>query len=529
LAQVTQTAQLFLNDLNDTENLIYKETTGYWANTYIPGDPEIRALKARLSQWDRKRIAPIVGHNGEIESRANQNSLPFDPPSNAALAVYLQADKKAIQGPTRMRLQVGLQATERFSGQRPAMNVGIVVDVQGEKSNQLASKLKALLEALAKTKQPGDRFSLVIAGEDGGEWIPYDEFRHGPIQVAINKLFGKRKESRSYVDLIEAVELSTEIVQQHDDPSAVLGSSMIILISSADLTDSIDSLQAMAHQNALKGTTMSVFPLGETIDLSHVSRLVLSGQGQRRILTSVNEAENLVSKELLSSSRAVARAVRLRIRLAKGVKLVKVFDSYRLDEAKAEQVRQAEQSIDKRLSQNFGIQADRGEDEEGIQIVIPSFYAGDSHVVMLDIVVSKPGPIADVTVRYKDLLYLNNGVVRSNLNISRLGQYPGPLQYNVLKNMLAIKLSQSIRRASAYLSDDEVEQANAELIYMRDLFQGMRQQITAWSNDQELLNDELLLSQYIAILGSPNTPHDFSNIAASMRFAGYRKLFSNHK
>jgi hypothetical protein len=39
-----------------------------------------------------------------------------------------------------------------------------------------------------------------------------------------------------------------------------------------------------------------------------------------------------------------------------------------------------------------------------MQIVIPSFFTGDSHVILLDVVVAGPGPVADVTLRYKDLV-----------------------------------------------------------------------------------------------------------------------------
>ena len=41
----------------------------------------------------------------------------------------------------------------------------------------------------------------------------------------------------------------------------------------------------------------------------------------------------------------------------------------------------------------IGIETDRGLDEEGIQVVIPSYYADDAHVVLLDVVVPGPGPV----------------------------------------------------------------------------------------------------------------------------------------
>ena len=112
------------------------------------------------------------------------------------------------------------------------------------------------------------------------------------------------------------------------------------------------------------------------------------------------------------------------IRLAPGVQLVDVIGSQRLDEGRAQEVRDAEQSIDQRLSRNLGIETDRGLDEEGIQMVIPSFYADDAHVVLLDVVAPGPGPVADVTVRYKDLVHMKNGVARAHLRSVAPGSPP---------------------------------------------------------------------------------------------------------
>ena len=64
-----------------------------------------------------------------------------------------------------------------------------------------------------------------------------------------------------------------------------------------------------------------------------------------------------------------------------------MLGSERLDNLAATRVKAAERSLDVRISKNLGIQQDRGDDEEGIQIVIPAFHAGDSHVILLDVVV----------------------------------------------------------------------------------------------------------------------------------------------
>ncbi|MEE4376640.1 MAG: hypothetical protein V2J55_03895 [Candidatus Competibacteraceae bacterium] len=46
-------AQGFLTQRESLENLSFQPANGYWANTYIPGDPAIRLLAGRLRHWDR--------------------------------------------------------------------------------------------------------------------------------------------------------------------------------------------------------------------------------------------------------------------------------------------------------------------------------------------------------------------------------------------------------------------------------------------------------------------------------------------
>src|SRR6185437_14784178 len=113
---------------------------------------------------------------------------------------------------------------------------------------------------------------------------------------------------------------------------------------------------------AVAGIPVSVVAVGAGAPLPELDRLALAGQGSRRALAARADAPRLVDEELSADSNVVARAVRLRIRLAAGVRLVGIVGSRRLDEAQAQRVREAERSIDLRLSRNLGIESDRGDD-----------------------------------------------------------------------------------------------------------------------------------------------------------------------
>jgi hypothetical protein len=412
------------------------------------------------------------------------------------------------------------------------MNVGVVLDLRRPVDDATGAKLRALVAALARARQPGDRFSITVAGHPGGLLVAPEDFRYGPIRVAMQSLFTTTSKSRApAMDLAAAVQTATQSVRQGDDPSAPLGASLVLLVSTAPFTKQRESLERMTHENAVAGIGMSVVAVGGGADLVSIDRLALLGQGHRRVLAAAEDAVTLVDRELHAASRAVARAVRLRIRLAPGVELIDVLGSKNLSDQAAQRVREAERSIDQRMARNIGIRADRGEDEEGIQIVIPSFFAGDSHALLLDVVVPGPGPVADISVRYKDLVYRRNGVARARLTIEDGHSEPGPLERNVLKNQLAYALASSATAAGQQLAAGDRRAAAHTLTTARELITGMRQEIPAWDNDYELLGDEALLAQYLTVLGSrfAGSSQQQRHLADSLRYLAFRRLIPTHK
>jgi hypothetical protein len=530
-ADPREVARRFLAERERLTGLGFQPASGYWANTYVPGDPSIRLLEARLQRWNRSTLRARIG-DPRLEAAAQQNRQPFDVPQNAALATYLHADKRAVEGRSRLRVQIGLQASHKRSGLRPDMNVGVVLDLRRPLDETTGARLRALMMALAKARQPGDRFSITVAGHPGGLLIAPADFRFGPIRVAMQSLFTDSSETPApSMDLLAALHTAAENVRQGDDASGPLGASLVLLVSTAPLGEQRESLERMAHENAVAGIGLSVVAVGDGADLASIDRLVLLGQGHRRVLAASDDATQLVDRELHAASRAVARAVRLRIRLAPGVELIDVLGSRNLSEAAAQRVREAERSIDQRLARNIGIRADRGEDEEGIQVVIPSFFAGDSHAVLLDVVVPGPGPVADVSVRYKDLVYKRNGVARAQLAIKDGHRGPGPLQRNVLKNQLAHELARSAATAGQQLAAGDYRGAVHTLSSARDLLAGIRLEVSGWDSDDELRGDVALLEQYLKVLSSgyAGAGQHRQHLADSLRYVAFRRLIPPYK
>ena len=494
-------SEIFLEARRTFEGLSFREARGYWVNTYIPGDPKIRFLAARLAQAQLTLRPHLL---------ARPVAQPFDAPSRGALSVSLHADRRALREPGRLLVQVGLKATTSHGRRRPPMNVGIVLDRDGRH----ALEMRALVEALQAMKAPGDRFRLILPGR--GEVVAPDDFRHGPLTLALSQ-----PSNGHLVGLVGAVRLAIEKVHAGDDPTMPLGTSLVLVATTRAIGNAIGALSQLAHQSALGGVSLSAVGVGDKIDRAELERLVLSGQGRRYFLEESADANRIVDQELAATSRAVARALRLRIKLADGVKLVNVLDSSPLSERQSERVRQAEKSIDLRLSRNLGIEADRGKDEDGIQIVIPSFYAGDAHTILLDVVAPGPGPIAEVTVRYKDLAALENTVTKASLALPGTMATEGPLERNVLKNYLALYLSRELEGAADMLDRGEKRSALARIEDLRSLWAGLP--VAAFARDRETARDIAMLSEYVTAFTSSTTPRLVAYFADSLRYAGAGK------
>ncbi len=524
-----EAALAFLAERASLDGLTFKDAKGYWANTYLPGDPATRFLQARLRQYDPAALASYTTTPLRLHNAVRPTPQPFDSPDNAAVAVYLHADRRGLSGENRFLVQIGLKAIERHAGRRPAMNVGVVLDLRGEIPVDIAASMRALLLALNEAKELGDRFRLVVAGRPGGLVLEPDDFRHGTIAVTWNRFFGPAESVAPFDDptltLAGAAAKAIQSVNQDDDPTAVLGSSLVLLVTSQSLGDATGTLSGLAHQSAVAGIPLSVVGVGGNVTPNELERVALAGQGNRRLLELGSEAAGLVDLELSAASRVVARAVRLRIRLARGVKLVDVLGSERLDEVRAQKVREAEQSVDLRLSRNLGIEADRGEDEEGIQIVIPNFYAGDEHAIVLDVVASGPGAIADVTVRYKDLAFLRNGVSRARLALERQQKAAGPLEYNVLKNLLAQRLSAVLEEAGVALAQANQAEATRLLTEFNGLLTGLRLELPGLQNG-DLARDIAMLNEYTTLLGTQvvEQPGPRNYLSDSLRYAARLKV-----
>ncbi|MCA9515574.1 MAG: hypothetical protein KC635_11580, partial [Myxococcales bacterium] len=340
--------------------LTFVPARGYFENTYHPGDGELA--------WLREAVMGGIARDGRrvaLDELAEPVKQPFDRPRDAALAVVLASDTPAVDGPARVTLQVGLAAAEQAPARRAPLNLGIVVDVAGVVGDEERRALWSAAEAVAADRQAGDRL-VVVAVTAAGPRVLAAEDATGPAAVTRFLADALVESSGGGGDVSGAVTRAYALVRGAMREDAAVGENAVVLMTPRDLDDAgVRALLEVAHGQAVGGVHLSTVGIGGRVDGAELTALAAAGQGRRHVAARPDEARKVVGEELAAAGRAVARAVRLRIRLAEGVKLVGVVGSRRLDEVDASKVRAAEKAIDQRVAATTGIAADRGEDEDG--------------------------------------------------------------------------------------------------------------------------------------------------------------------
>lgn len=493
-------ALAFVDERERISGVLTQQAAGYWENTYVPGAVELRQLGQRVLPGDRAhRVLPYP--------------QPLDAPERAALSVSVTSDRTFANGPTRALVQVGIRATDAVAGRRPALNLAVILDLDDSQELAETELVETILRQLARSWEAGDNVSLIVAGRPGGVLAEPGRLTWGQATVLAQSLL---ENEGPRLSIHEAWFEALTRVQAGS--AAALGADMILVVTDGAHRDRGAALDVQAHRAAIDGVVTSVMLLNDLPYDAELSATVMAGQGTLRTVLSADDAEQAVQAEIDATATTVARAIRLRLRLGPNVRLVDVIGSRRLDAQQAQRVREAEQSIDQRVAAALGIRADRGNDEDGIQIVIPAFRAGDTHVILLDVLLTGPGPVLDVRARYKDIVQLRNGETRSALALPPTNVAAGPLQQNVWKNLVGWQITEALRAAGSHLAVDRRQAAIDALDEAIGLVTGMQQQIPTWANDRDLTRDLVLLRDYRNTIPTTSNP---TLLANSMQYAAW--------
>src|SRR5205823_13182059 len=164
----------------------------------------------------------------------------------------------------------------------------------------------------------------------------------------------------------------------------------VILLSDGEVTAGVSDLHQFEQLvSAAAEQDVQTTTVGVGVDFNEELMLAVAreGKGNYHFLRDAADTQRVFAQELEELTHVVAKAIRLRIRLADGVGLVRVLGASTLSSGETQQVKAEEKRIDRKVADELGIARNRQHepDEPGLKLLIPSFYRGDHHVVMLEL------------------------------------------------------------------------------------------------------------------------------------------------
>jgi len=473
-------------DHNERPPARFLPRTFYFENSYLGGNAAYLERLSRLAR-DFPKERPYL--------QALLPEQPLDPPSKAGLSLSLSLDRSWIDKPGRLLLQVGLQGSKRFGWRRPPLDLILYLD--GLSKAQSLRAARAFLKGL----EPQDRLGLVQGAQRLIPLSKPDDFRLALIRQTLQHQPEIPARDLTAQLLSAAAEFDRDGAQHR-----IPGSRSLIILSESEDERRVSSAERAAHALNLRGVVSSVIALNQLPWWSVAG----AGYGNFHQANHPEALEGVVEAELQSLARVIARLLRVNIRLAPDVEGIRVLGSRVLEEEQVRKVKAREKATDEHLSRSMGLKADRGEDDNGIQSVIPYFYGGDSHIILVELWAQRAGPIADVSLRYKDMVRMNNASLHSSISLSSLPRRESVREQNVKQNARGFRLAEQLQRLARDLrrgSRGRVQRSITKLLPScsskdRQLLEGLRDLLKA-----DLHNATLAEALELAALRRIGTSH----------------------
>jgi Ca-activated chloride channel family protein len=470
------------------------------------------ASNYRAGAGERERLAKLVeagvvvdGEKLELGALTRAYTQHLEVPGDRALALSAAPDRGRIPSAGgEVFLQVAIRAAERELARRPPLNLALVIDRSGSMgADGKMDAAKRAARRLIRAARPDDRL-VVIAYDHHVERAGGADADRQALLGFVDGLY-----PRGSTDIHGALDAAYRALADGSRPEAL---DALMLLSdgmpTAGVTEpaAIAGLAATAAEHGIATTT-----IGVGLDYNDALMMDLAGRGQGRyhFVKDAASIERILRQEFEDLERVVARALRLRIVLDDDVVLRRVLGSRALDQRQTAAVRAEERHIDRKLYRELGIAPDRQRDaDEGIRMLIPHFFSGDAHVVLLQLWVppgSAPRRLARVELRYKDLLQRRNGHERAR---ARVGYSDDPdavaraISRPVKKNLLGFRAGEALLRAAELVEAGRADRAAAMVAEQARLF---RAASSAWS-DAQLERDAALLERYLSVLGRLGDP-----------------------
>jgi Ca-activated chloride channel family protein len=496
----------------------------YVSSTYIGGSGE----RDRVEKLVREGVL-VDGKRVKLEAFPHDYAQTFPIPTDRALNLVVDTERsKIVEQGEHTYLQVGLQAQKGEAPRRPPLNLALVLDRSGSMDDEGKMEYARLAAArLVDGLLPGDRFALVTFDDDAQLLVPS---RRAGDRRAIQKKLAAIQPGDS-TNIYDGLKLGYAEVAKHAAPDSV---NRVLLLSDGEVTAGVqdeETFGKLVTQNAAREIQTTAIGLGVQYDERLMLGLAQEGRGNYHFIKDAGDAGRVFKKELEELTHTVAQAVRLRIVLAPGVGLVRVLGSRQLGAGETQELKTEEKRLDRKAYEELGIRTDRQrlKEEPGIKMLIPSFYRGDSHVVMLELAVP-PGrgsrKLADVFLTYKDLPGRANRKLAAAAAIrytpSR-GEMVASVKRSVTKNLLGFRTGEVLTRAADLVGQGRYSEA-VKLVDERMAVLGLAAK--EWG-DRDLDRDGRLLDRYRRVLADLGRGRTLASaelgeyVKKSLTYAGY--------
>ena len=421
----------------------------YFENTYLGGDAAF--------QEQMRRLNDSLGDQSLPHTRSLGYSQPFDPPEDAGLSLSAELDHRYLEKEGRIILQVGLQGSLRYGWRRPPLDVVLVLD--GPALNEDPEMGVKVAGELLNQLGPQDHLAVVVAGPRPLVLAPLGRLRslRGELALAFDGL-GRVPDSTDDALAAAMTEAGELLTKASEDRATLPGTQTVLVVTRGMDGGRVQPAREVAHDLTLMGMVTSVIETGAGDGLWWAVNDAGYGNYHR---VEGRDPREAVRAELESLSRVVARLVRINVRLAPGVEAIRILGSRVLDEQEVVRVKAREVAADQNISRTLGVVADRGDDDDGLQTVIPYFYGGDSHVILIELWVDRPGAVADVTLRYKDMVNLGNATARTSVAVRNLPRDETAEQLAVRRNVRGFRIGEALEHASLRLQRGDVAGARS--------------------------------------------------------------------
>jgi Ca-activated chloride channel family protein len=379
---------------------------GRFATTYRPGGGHLAAFESAVARG----ILPK--EDGELVSDVGARYSPsMAAPDNKALTVATDLERgKLPPSGGEFHSRIALRSSAKVATERPHLSVHLVLDVSGSMAGESITNARKAAAALVDKLAPSDDFSLITFSSEAEVKI-----QDGPVGARrdqIKQTIAAIKEGGG-TNIGAGLQLGYEQAQKAGIPKDAVR--VVMLLSDGHVNSGIldgrklSDLALGAFQN---GVQTSAFGLGGDYDGPLMSAIASEGAGGYYYLRDSEQIAPALTTEVDRRLDPVATAVEVRIRLKKGVELLRVYGSERLTETESARVRLQEVAADKQAEIRDGIKKDRADDQQGgMRFFLPAFARDDSHSLLLKLRVPAgvgSQPLALVELKYKDRITKKN-------------------------------------------------------------------------------------------------------------------------